>query len=51
MAAKLDQTAESICCPKWAIARDMSITAPTQNSSTTKSVPTEARRWSGPLPS
>lgn len=25
MAAKLDQTAESICGPKWAIARDLSI--------------------------
>jgi ATP citrate (pro-S)-lyase len=25
MAAKLDQTAESICGPKWAIARDMSV--------------------------
>lgn len=30
MAAKLDQTAESICGPKWAIARDLSVyeTAP-----------------------
>ncbi|KAH8116187.1 ATP citrate lyase isoform 2 [Phellopilus nigrolimitatus] len=36
MAAKLDQTAESICGPKWAIARDVSVTAPTQGSSTTK---------------
>ena len=25
MAAKLDQTAESICGPKWAIARDVSV--------------------------
>ena len=25
MAAKLDQTAESICGPKWAIARDLSV--------------------------
>lgn len=29
MAAKLDQTAESICGPKWAIARDLSIYEPT----------------------
>jgi ATP citrate (pro-S)-lyase len=25
MAAKLDQTADSICGPKWAIARDLSV--------------------------
>jgi len=25
MAAKLDQTAESLCGPKWAIARDLSV--------------------------
>jgi ATP citrate (pro-S)-lyase len=25
MAAKLDQTADSICGPKWAIARDLTI--------------------------
>ena len=25
MAAKLDQTAESICGPKWAIARDLTV--------------------------
>ena len=25
MAAKLDETAESICGPKWAIARDLSV--------------------------
>lgn len=31
MAAKLDQTAESICGPKWAIARD--VESPTQSSS------------------
>ena len=28
MAAKLDQTAESICGPKWAIARDLSVYEP-----------------------
>lgn len=28
MAAKLDQTAESICGPKWAVARDLSIYEP-----------------------
>jgi ATP citrate (pro-S)-lyase len=28
MAAKLDQTAESICGPKWAIARDLSVYDP-----------------------
>ncbi|KAG1791621.1 uncharacterized protein BJ212DRAFT_1419036 [Suillus subaureus] len=25
MVAKLDQTADSICSPKWAVARDLSI--------------------------
>lgn len=25
MAAKLDQTAESICGPKWAVARDLTV--------------------------
>ncbi|CAE6419664.1 unnamed protein product, partial [Rhizoctonia solani] len=29
MAAKLDQTADSICAPKWAIARDLSVYADT----------------------
>ena len=28
MAAKLDQTAESICGPKWAVARDLSVYEP-----------------------
>lgn len=28
MAAKLDQTAESICGPKWAIARDLTVYEP-----------------------
>ncbi|EIN08779.1 ATP-citrate synthase [Punctularia strigosozonata HHB-11173 SS5] len=35
MAAKLDQTAESICGPKWAIARDLSVYAETGPSATT----------------
>ncbi len=33
MAAKLDQTAESICGPKWAIARDVSVGADSGKSS------------------
>ncbi|KAL0958438.1 hypothetical protein HGRIS_000581 [Hohenbuehelia grisea] len=33
MAAKLDQTAESICGPKWAIARDLSVYEPVAASS------------------
>ncbi|EJD05575.1 ATP citrate lyase isoform 2 [Fomitiporia mediterranea MF3/22] len=32
MAAKLDQTAESICGPKWAIARDVSVSPSSQSS-------------------
>lgn len=38
MAAKLDQTAESICGPKWSIARDVSVVAPAaqQGTSATK---------------
>ena len=28
MAAKLDQTAESVCGPKWAVARDLSVYEP-----------------------
>ncbi|CAE6405971.1 unnamed protein product [Rhizoctonia solani] len=31
MAAKLDQTADSICAPKWAIARDLSVYAESSN--------------------
>ena len=40
MAAKLDQTADSICGPKWAIARDTSVVAPSLNgpSSSSKKV-------------
>lgn len=36
MAAKLDQTAESICGPKWAIARDLSVYDPQAVSSNGK---------------
>ena len=36
MAAKLDQTAESICGPKWSIARDVSVTSSAQGSSAAK---------------
>ena len=35
MAAKLDQTAESICGPKWAIARDLTVYEPGAPMSTT----------------
>ncbi|KIP02148.1 hypothetical protein PHLGIDRAFT_130891 [Phlebiopsis gigantea 11061_1 CR5-6] len=38
MAAKLDQTAESICGPKWAIARDLSVYEPVAQTSQGKSV-------------
>lgn len=34
MAAKLDQTADSICGPKWAIARDLSVYEPAVSSPT-----------------
>lgn len=36
MAAKLDQTAESICGPKWAIARDLSVYETTSAAPTSK---------------
>ncbi|CDO69080.1 hypothetical protein BN946_scf184992.g29 [Trametes cinnabarina] len=36
MAAKLDQTAESICGPKWAIARDLSVYESGPQATTTK---------------
>ncbi|KAF9493410.1 ATP-citrate synthase [Pleurotus eryngii] len=36
MAAKLDQTAESICGPKWAIARDTSVYEPSASAATSK---------------
>jgi ATP citrate (pro-S)-lyase len=35
MAAKLDQTAESICGPKWAVARDLSVYEPVTVAATT----------------
>ena len=38
MAAKLDQTAESICGPKWAIARDLSVYETAPQSSKGKAV-------------
>jgi len=37
MAAKLDQTAESICGPKWAIARDLTVYEGAQQGSSVKS--------------
>jgi ATP citrate (pro-S)-lyase len=36
MAAKLDQTAESICGPKWAVARDLSVYEPGTATTATK---------------
>lgn len=36
MAAKLDQTAESICGPKWAIARDLTVYEPGAQGTTSK---------------
>jgi ATP citrate (pro-S)-lyase len=36
MAAKLDQTAESICGPKWAVARDLSVYEPGSATTATK---------------
>lgn len=36
MAAKLDQTAESICGPKWAVARDLSVYEPGSATTGTK---------------
>lgn len=44
MAAKLDQTAESICGPKWAIARDLTIYEPGSQVSTTKGKSVSADR-------
>lgn len=38
MAAKLDQTAESICGPKWAISRDVSVSAPSAQGATAAKV-------------
>lgn len=44
MAAKLDQTAESICGPKWAIARDLSVYAESQGAITSKGKSVSADR-------
>jgi ATP citrate (pro-S)-lyase len=53
MAAKLDQTAESICGPKWSIARDLSVYEAGSQATTTKGKPVSADRGppmvSGPL--
>lgn len=44
MAAKLDQTAESICGPKWAIARDLSVYEGGGSATTTKGSKVSADR-------
>ena len=44
MAAKLDQTAESICGPKWSIARDLSVYEGGSQATTTKGKPVSADR-------
>ena len=44
MAAKLDQTADSICGPKWAIARDLSVYEPAAVTSPTQSKAVSADR-------
>jgi ATP citrate (pro-S)-lyase len=44
MAAKLDQTAESICGPKWAIARDLSVYEPGTATTTTGGKKVQADR-------
>ena len=44
MAAKLDQTAESICGPKWAIARDLSVYESGSQATTTKGKAVSADR-------
>jgi ATP citrate (pro-S)-lyase len=54
MAAKLDQTAESICGPKWAIARDLSVYAESQGATTSKGKSVSADRgppmvWPAPF--
>ena len=43
-AAKLDQTAESICGPKWSIARDLSVYESGAQATTTKGKPVSADR-------
>ncbi|XP_006463797.1 hypothetical protein AGABI2DRAFT_194501 [Agaricus bisporus var. bisporus H97] len=54
MAAKLDQTAESICGPKWAIARDLSVYEGGGSATTTKGSKVSADRgppmvWPAPF--
>ncbi|KAH9933870.1 citrate synthase-like protein [Fomitopsis serialis] len=54
MAAKLDQTAESICGPKWAIARDLSVYEPGTQATTSKGKTVSADRgppmvWPAPF--
>ncbi|KAI0700170.1 ATP-citrate synthase [Cytidiella melzeri] len=54
MAAKLDQTAESICGPKWSIARDMSVYETGPQVTTTKGKAVSADRgppmvWPAPF--
>lgn len=54
MAAKLDQTAESICGPKWAIARDLSIYESGSQATTSKGKSVSADRgppmvWPAPF--
>lgn len=54
MAAKLDQTAESICGPKWAIARDLSVYEPGLQAVTSKGKSVSADRgppmvWPAPF--
>ncbi|TFY51323.1 hypothetical protein EVJ58_g10629, partial [Rhodofomes roseus] len=44
MAAKLDQTAESICGPRWAIARDLSVYEPGSQATTSKGKTVSADR-------
>ncbi|KAI0746590.1 ATP-citrate synthase [Daedaleopsis nitida] len=54
MAAKLDQTAESLCGPKWAIARDLSVYESGSQATTTKGKTVSADRgppmvWPAPF--
>ncbi|KAI0937718.1 hypothetical protein AcW1_001476 [Taiwanofungus camphoratus] len=54
MAAKLDQTAESICGPKWAIARDLTVYESGSQATTTKGKTVSADRgppmvWPAPF--
>ncbi|PSR87377.1 hypothetical protein PHLCEN_2v5194 [Hermanssonia centrifuga] len=54
MAAKLDQTAESICGPKWAIARDLTVYEPGAQGTTSKGKGVSADRgppmvWPAPF--